>query len=108
MLSIRRLVFSFKSVAMWPELDRRSCPAAESLIIISRVEVYNEFFPCISFCVYNYFPFQTPEKGSDVQSASARRVSLTWVVQSLVHHGLDLSVRGRWVGLVILKKLWLR
>lgn len=31
------------------------------------------------------------EKGSDLQSASVRRVSLTWVLQSVVHHGLDFS-----------------
>ena len=47
------------------------------------------------------------EKGFDRQSASARRASLTWVLQSVVHHGLDFSGLIWKLGFVILKKLWL-
>jgi hypothetical protein len=82
-----------------------------------RVEVGDEFFPGIFFALMITLRFVASfsrqviifsvEKGSDLQSASARRVSLTWVLQSVVHHGLDFSGFTRWVGFVILKKLWL-
>ncbi len=38
------------------------------------------------------------EKGIDLQSASARRVSLTWMLQFVIQHGLYISeLFGEWV-----------
>lgn len=132
MLSMRRSAFSFGSVIGTLELDMRVWPAAESLKplpVIDLVKDQSSFCPffglrlVINFSqadflalmitllfvasFFRQFSIFSLEKGEDLHSARALRVSLTCVWHSSDHHGLSFSGVIRWVGLVILKKLWL-